>query len=185
MEKIDLRKELKYLYAPSAKKVEVVDVPAFNFAMLDGQLEAGQPPAESPVFQEALTALYGISYTLKFTSKLRKVDPIDYAVMALEGLWWVDSGEFDFNSREPWKWTLLMMQPDHITPEMFQDALEQVTKKRPNPALSRMRLERFAEGTCMQIMHLGPCSEETHPIGQMNDCSRSNGYALCGKHRQI
>lgn len=185
MEKIDLRKELKYLYAPSAKKVEVVDVPAFNFAMLDGQLEAGQPPAESPVFQEALTALYGISYTLKFTSKLRKVDPIDYAVMALEGLWWVDSGEFDFNSREPWKWTLLMMQPDHITPEMFQDALEQVTKKRPNPALSRMRLERFAEGTCMQIMHLGPYSEETHTIEKMNDFARSNGYTLCGKHHEI
>ncbi|NMC80465.1 MAG: hypothetical protein GYA59_13980 [Chloroflexi bacterium] len=185
MEKIDLRKELKYLYAPSAKKVEVVDVPAFNFAMLDGQLEAGQPPAESPVFQEALTALYGISYTLKFTSKLRKVDPIDYAVMALEGLWWVDSGEFDFNSREPWKWTLLMMQPDHITPEMFQDALEQVTKKRPNPALSRMRLESFAEGTCMQIMHLGPYSEETHTIEKMNAFARSNGYTLCGKHHEI
>ncbi len=185
MGKIDLRKELKYLYAPSAKKVEVVDVPAFNFAMLDGQLEAGQPPAESPVFQEALTALYGISYTLKFTSKLRKVDPIDYAVMALEGLWWVDSGEFDFNSREPWKWTLMMLQPDHITPEMFQDALEQVARKRPSPALLRMRLERFAEGTCMQIMHLGPYSEETHTLEKMNDFVRSNGYTLCGKHHEI
>lgn len=41
MEKLDLRKELKHLYAPSAKKVQVVDVPAFQFAMV--QLRQKRP----------------------------------------------------------------------------------------------------------------------------------------------
>ena len=33
MEKLDLRKQYKHLYQPSAKKVAVVDVPAFKFTM--------------------------------------------------------------------------------------------------------------------------------------------------------
>ena len=36
MEKLDLRKQYKYLYNPSARKVEVVDVPPLQFAMIDG-----------------------------------------------------------------------------------------------------------------------------------------------------
>lgn len=75
MEKLDLRKELKYLYAPSAKKVEVVDVPELQFAMIDGHIEPGQMPGTSGAFQEAVGALYGVSYTLKFMSKLRQKRP--------------------------------------------------------------------------------------------------------------
>src|SRR5215203_322303 len=35
--KVDLRKELKHLYNPSAKEVSVVDVPEMNFLMVDGE----------------------------------------------------------------------------------------------------------------------------------------------------
>ncbi len=95
MKKIDLRKELKYLYAPSAKRVEIVDVPRFKFVMVDGKIEPGKAPGTSQEFQDAVGALYGVSYTLKFMSKLRERNPIDYTVMALEGLWWTDTGEFE------------------------------------------------------------------------------------------
>ena len=37
MKKIDLKKELKYLYLPSAEEVVQVDVPAFQFLMIDGE----------------------------------------------------------------------------------------------------------------------------------------------------
>ena len=90
MTKLDLRKQFKPLYQPSAKKVEVVDVPPLKFAMLDGEIEPGASPGTSPAFQQAVEALYGISYTLKFNSKLRSENPLDYTVMVLEGLWWVD-----------------------------------------------------------------------------------------------
>jgi len=53
-------------------------------------------PGTSPGFAEAMQALYGVSYTLKFMVKQRKNDPVDYPVMALEGLWWVEGKDFVF-----------------------------------------------------------------------------------------
>ena len=87
-----VRKQWKHLYAPSTRKVELVAVPEFKFVMIDGRIEPGEAPGTSPGFGEAMAALYGAAYTLKFMSKLRKEDPIDYPVMALEGLWWVEEG---------------------------------------------------------------------------------------------
>ena len=80
--KLDLKKQLKHLYIPSAKAPVLVDVPEMQFAMVDGRIEAGHMPGESPGFAGAIGALFGISYTLKFVSKKRPVDPIDYTVMA-------------------------------------------------------------------------------------------------------
>lgn len=111
IKKLDPRKELKHLYAPFSKQVEILRVPKFRFVITDGQIEPGETPGTSPAFHDALEALYGISYTLKFMSKLRERNPVDYTVMALEGLWWVDSGEFDFDVAEPWKWSLMIMHP--------------------------------------------------------------------------
>jgi len=185
MDKLDLRKQLKYLYAPSARQVELVEVPELQFAMLDGTIPAGASPESSTDFQQAMGALYGVTYTLKFTSKLRPVDPIDYTIMPLQGLWWTDSGGFDFQKAEPWHFTVLILQPDHVTAEMFQEALQQLEKKRPNPALSRLRLERFREGLSMQIMHIGPYADEPQTIAKMHAFAQEHGYRLRGKHHEI
>jgi len=190
MTKLDLRKELKYLYAPSAKQVTVVQVPRFQFAMIDGQIEAGQGPSTSASFQEALQALYGISYTLKFTAKLRKENPVDYPVMALEGLWWIEAGEFDINEKDNWLYTLMMLQPDFITSEMFEAAREQVRKKRgESAALTKMSYAPFEEGLCVQVMHIGPYADEPATVERMKAFARENGYrdlvSLGGKHHEI
>src|SRR5512139_3587013 len=155
MEKLDLRKQYKDLYQPSANQVSIVKVPSLKFAMVDGAIEPGCTPGTSPAFHQAMEALYGISYTLKFMSKLRQEDPVDYTVMALEALWWTETGEYDLTQPAGWQWTALMMQPDHITTEMFIEALAQVRKKKPNPALDKLRFESFTEGLCIQIMHIG------------------------------
>ena len=47
MKRVDLKKELKRLYRPSAKEVLKVDVPAFQFLMIDGE---GDPKDESKHF---------------------------------------------------------------------------------------------------------------------------------------
>jgi hypothetical protein len=185
VEKLDLRKQYKYLYQPSARAVEVVDVPLLRFAMIDGQIEAGHAPGSSPAFQQAMEALYGISYTLKFASKLRQVDPIDYQVMALEGLWWVEGGQFDITRPDNWSWTSMIMQPEHISPEMFHDALEQLRKKKPGPGLEKLRFESFHEGLCLQTMHIGPYSEEPATLTKMETFARENGYRLRGLHHEI
>jgi hypothetical protein len=183
--KLDLKKTYRHLYLPSAKKVSVVDVPAFQFVMVNGRLEPGETPETSDAFRQAMQALYGLAYTLKFSSKLRDEDPIDYTVMALEGLWWVESGRFDLQPEQPWYWTMMIMQPDHIDRAMYEAALAQVRQKQDNPALAKARFERFEEGLAMQIMHIGPYADEPRTLGKMAAFADEIGYTYRGKHHEI
>lgn len=185
MDKLDLRKQYSYLYKPSAKKVEVVDVPTLKFAVIDGEIEPGQSPGSSPAFQQAMEILYGISYTLKFMSKQRKENPIDYSVMALEALWWVEKGEFNISRPDNWCWKAMIMQPEHLSEAMYQQALEQLRKKKPELDLSGLRFETFQEGLSMQIMHIGPYASEPETIARMEAFARQNDYHYRGKHHEI
>jgi len=183
--KLDLRKELKDLYAPSSRTIDIVDVPEFQYAMVDGLLEAGQKPESSTAFQDAMHALYGISFTLKFMSKLRKSKPIDYAVMALEGIWWTDAQGFDFDASKPWHFTVMIMQPPHINRGMYEEALQQLLEKKDNPALSGLRLENFREGLCIQTMHIGPYDREPATVARMKCFAAENQLLLRGRHHEI
>jgi hypothetical protein len=182
--KLDLRRQWKHLYTPSARQAALVEVPSFNFIMIDGQIEPGTTPGNSPAYAQALQALYGAAYTLKFMSKRRGKNPIDYSVMALEGLWWAD-GDFDLRRPDNWHWTMMLMQPDHITEAMFATALTQLRAKRDNPAIDRLRLECFEEGLCVQIMHVGPYADEPVTLDRLHAFAWDGGYALRGKHHEI
>lgn len=186
MKKIDLKTDLKFLYSPSAKTAQLVEVPCFPFIMIDGQIEAGQEPGNSADFQESMQALYGAAYTLKFMLKMRKTDPIDYPVMALEGLWWVYSGEFDLRRKDNWAFSLMILQPDVITPELFMEGLEQLRRKKGDrPGFARLHLEPFAEGLCVQSLHVGPYATEPATLQKMEEFAAENGYQLTGKHHEI
>ncbi len=191
MKILDLKKEFKHLYQPSAKKIETVQVPNLQFAMVDGAIEKGQAPGTSPGFQEAIQALYGLSYTLKFTLKKRKTNAIDYPVMALEGLLWLTEGDvFDINIKDNWSYTLMIMQPDVITKELFEEAREQVRKKKgDSEMLSKARLAHFEEGLCVQVMHIGPYAAEPATIERMKEFMKENGLrdnvGPNGKHHEI
>ena len=184
--KLDLRKQYKELYLPSAKEVVWVDVPELLFVALDGTVDAGVRPGDSEAFREAMGAVYGVGYGLKFMSKLRSEDPIDFTVMAVEGLWSTESGAgFEFDWREPSLYTLLLMQPDHITAEMFEQAVTDSRAKRPNPALDRIRLERWREGPSVQIMHIGPYADEPATLARMDAFAEEHGHRFHGRHHEI
>ena len=190
MKTLDPKKDLRYLYAPSAKKVEIVNVPRLQFAMMDGAIEKGYEPGNSPSFRKATQALYGISYTLKFMLKKRKANPIDYPVMALEGLWWVEDGVFDITIKDNWFYTLMILQPDVITKDIFGEGLAEVRRKRgDSPALSELRLANFEEGPCVQVMHIGPYATEPDTVERMRTFAQENGYrdlvGSGGKHHEI
>jgi hypothetical protein len=177
MKTLELKKEFKYLYAPSAKKVEIVKVPKLQFVMIDGRIEKGYEPGNSPSFAEATQALYSISYTLKFMFKKREIDPIDYPVMPLEGLWGLEDTSLDVGKKDNWTFTLMILQPDIITKKVFAEGLEQVRKKKgDSPALSKLRLANFKEGTCVQVMHIGPYPTEPATIERMRAFALENGY---------
>lgn len=190
MKKLDLKKDLKAYYAPSAKEPVILHVPCFQFAMVDGAIEKGQRPGDSSSFKEAVGALYGVSYTLKFMLKKRPVEPVDYPVMALEGLWWLEDGVFDITVADNWLWRLMILQPEVITHDLFAEAVAQVRRKRgDSPALSRLRLADFEEGPCVQIMHIGPYATEPATIQRMREYAAAHGYrdrvGPEGKHHEI
>jgi hypothetical protein len=179
--KVDLKKELKHLYGPSAKEVSTVDVPPMSFLMIDGQGD----PNTSKEYAEALEALYAVSYAIKF--KVKRSEGIDYGVMPLEGLWWADDmREFSVEDKGAWKWTAMIMQPeDYVTVELFEEAKGEVEKKKDLPALPRMRSEAFREGLSAQIMHLGPFSEEGPTIERIHSSIEELGGEPRGKHHEI
>ena len=190
MKILALKKQFKSLYQPSAKKIETMQVPNLQFAMIDGAIEKGSEPGKSLTFAEATQAMYSMAYTLKFMLKKRKTNAIDYPVMALEGLWWVEDGMFDITVKDNWFYTLMILQPDVITKDVFAEGLEQIRKKKgDSPALSKLRLANFEEGLCVQIMHIGPYATEPATIDRMRKFMRENGLkdnvGPNGKHHEI
>jgi hypothetical protein len=180
MKKIDLRKDLKHLYQPSTSEVELVRVPKFNYLMVDGEGD----PNNSQSFQEAVQALYTVAYTLKFM--IKKVKSVDYPVMALDGLWWMDDmTQFSMENRGAWRWTLMILQPAVVTKSLFVKALNQAKEKKGFAALSKIRLEPYTEGLSVQIMHVGPYAEEASTIQKLHAVARERGCELRGKHHEI
>ena len=177
--KIDLVKEMKPLYKPSAKAPSIVDVPAMNFLMLDGK---GDPNGAG--FQEACSVLYGMAYTLKFM--LKKAGRTDFKVMPLEGLWWM-KGTRNFNAsrRDDWLWRLMIAQPDMVTAGDFKEALAQLREKKDPPGLEKAKLKSFTEGKAVQIMYIGPYSGEGPTIEMLHAFAGENGFKLSGKHHEI
>jgi len=181
MSKIDFKKELKHLYRPSSKEFVVVDVPPMKFLMIDGHGD----PNTAQEYQDAVEALYAVSYKLKFTSK--KELGKDYVVPPLEGLWWAEDMEAFTAARDKsaWDWTMMIMQPEWITQGMVEEAVKQVEKK-GLPALSKLRLETYHEGLAVQILHIGSYDDEGPTIAKMHqEFMPENGYEPVGKHHEI
>ena len=181
MTKIDYKKELKSLFKPSTKIVEIVDVPQMNFLMIDGEGD----PNTSAEYQDNVEALYSLAYALKFMVKRGDL-AIDYAVLPLEGLWWVDDmSQFSIEKKDDWKWTMMIMQPDVVTPRLFYEAFDQVKKKKDSAGLQKIRFESFSEGKAAQIMHIGPFTEEGPTIEKVHAFIREQGGERRGKHHEI
>jgi hypothetical protein len=178
---LDFKRQLKHLYQPSPKEFVVVDVPPMQFLMIDGHGD----PNTAQEYQDALEALYAVAYTLKFASK--KVLEMDYVVPPPEGLWWAeDMDVFTASSdKGTWDWTMMIMQPEWVTQEMFEEAVAQVGKKKNPPALPRLRLEMYDEGLAVQIMHIGSYDAEGPTIARMHAFIAEYGYEPAGKHHEI
>ncbi|HQU15917.1 MAG: GyrI-like domain-containing protein [Gammaproteobacteria bacterium] len=180
MSKIDLKKELKHLYQPSAKEVVQVDVPTLRFLMINGEGD----PNTSEQHTQAVEALFTVSYTVKFMVK-KGPTATDYAVMPLEGLWWADDmSTFVANDKSKWKWTMMIMQPNFVELEVLHAAIAEVKKKKVLPAINVVRIENLTEGLCAQVLHIGPFSEEGATIQKVH-AFISAGSSLAGKHHEI
>jgi hypothetical protein len=179
--KVDFKKELKKLYNPKAGVFSLIKVPKLQYLMVDGQGD----PNKVVEYQEAVQALFSVSYTLKFHSK--KELGKDYVVPPLEGLWWSDSFE-DFRSRrkDRWSWTMMIMVPDWLGKKEFKEAVSTVRSKKPDIKVERLRLESLNEGLSVQIMHIGSYDDETPTLLKLHDqWLPANGLKETLKHHEI
>lgn len=182
MANLDLKKTLKHLYAPSAKSVSVVDVPPMNYLLIDG---TGSPKSQS--YTDAVEALYPLAYGIRALSK--SAGDV-YTVMPLEGLWSYEGQEketFKLSEadKDTFVWTLMILQPDHITPEMVEEARAIVRKKKAPIALDDVRFECYHEGESVQILHIGSYDDEGENVAKLHQHIKANGWKLGKKHHEI
>jgi hypothetical protein len=164
-EKIDFKKTLRALYAPTAKDFVLVEVPKMQFVKVDGEGD----PNKAADYQKGLNWVYSVSYGLKFASKAELGR--DYAVMPLEALWWADDmGDFVAGKKDSWRWTQMIMTPDFITHDMYDAAIERAKKKLGEPPDS-LRFEAHDEGLAVQILHVGSYDDEAPTIRRLHEKS--------------
>ncbi|MFD1049868.1 GyrI-like domain-containing protein, partial [Kibdelosporangium lantanae] len=178
-DKYDIKKAHKALYAPSAKDFTVVDVPELQYIAVDGEGD----PNTSEAYVNAVEALYGVAYAVKFASKETR----DFVVGPLEGLWRADDpAAFVARDKGSWRWTMMISQPGWVTEDMVRTAVEGAARKKPNPALGKVRLLTLVEGTCVQILHVGSYDAETPILDRLhNHYMPENGLTFNGDHHEI
>ena len=175
MKTVDLRKQHGGLYRAGSKGPELVEVPDLAFLSVDGRIERGAAPGTSAAFQAAVQALYGAAYTLKFTFKKRKTSAVDWPVMPLEAIWWVEDGRFDIGQPDDWSWRAMILQPEVVDAGALEEAVAQLRKKRPSAALEELRLLRYQEGSCVQMLHVGPYATEPATVERMRAFAAEHG----------
>jgi hypothetical protein len=181
MEKYDVKKARKDLYAPSAKDFSVVDVPELRYLAVDGHGD----PNTAPAYTEAVEALYGTAYGLKFDSK-RNLDR-DFTVGPLEGLWRADDpAVFLTRAKSEWDWTMIVSLPEWITDAQVEAAVANAAEKKDNPALAKLRVLALAEGLSVQILHIGPYDDEAPTLDRLHRAYMpEHGLAFNGDHHEV
>ena len=127
--------------------------------------------------EKAAAAMDGMRRELHAMSK-KELDR-DYVVPPLEGLWWAeDMASFTtVRDKSAWDWTMMIMTPEWVGPEMVDRAVREVEEKKGLPGLSKLRLEAYDEGLAVQIMHIGPYEAEGPVLAQMHqEWMPENGY---------
>jgi hypothetical protein len=180
-DKVDLKKELD-AYAAKRGQFRVLDVPPMRYLMIDGHGD----PNTAPAYAESLEALYPLAYALKFASK-RELGR-DYVVMPLEGLWTAENMDAFTTARDKsrWDWTMMIMTPDWIGPDLLEDAREKLTAKGAPVRLDDIRLESLTEGTCVQTLHVGSFDDEAPVLATMHhEFIPAQRLRMTGAHHEI
>lgn len=172
MNKIDYKKTNKDLYQP--KKPCLIEVPAMNYAVVEGYGD----PNHSPDFQEAISLLYSLSYTIKM-DKEKPPGYFDFIVPPLEGLWWLADEDFDglcIKDKNNFQWLLMIRMPEFVDMSIFDSSKEKLKVKKPNLSIEKLHFRTIEEGLCVQTIHKGSFDLEDQTILEMKDFIKQLGY---------
>jgi hypothetical protein len=170
----DFKKEFKEFYMPK-NKPQIVDVPKANYIAVRG---TGDPNEEGGAYQQAISILYAVAYTLKMSYKTDyKIEGFfEYVVPPLEGFWWQNGIDgVNYCDKSSFHWISVIRLPDFVAEKDFQWAVQTATKKKKLDCSSAEFLT-IDEGLCVQIMHLGAFDDEPKTVALMDTYLRENGF---------
>ena len=170
----DFKKEFKEFYMPKNKPA-IVTVPKTNYIAVRGK---GNPNEEGGAYQQAISVLYAVAYTLKMSYKTDyKIEGFfEYVVPPLEGFWWQeDVCGVDYSKKNTFNWISVIRLPDFVTKDDFNWAVETATKKKKLDC-SVAEFLTIEEGLCVQIMHVGPFDDEPKSVAILDAYLKENGY---------
>ncbi len=178
--KVDLKRDRKAQYSARAGKLTLVTVGATRMLAIDGRGH----PMEGTGYADAIGALYGVAYGLKFARKRAKQLP-DFAMMPLECLWWVAGGKpmTAKTKLKDWRWTLLMAVPGFITAKALTAMQHQVAEG--TPLAAKIELRTLNEGKCGQMLHVGPYEKLGEGYAALFAAVKEQGLKLRGLHHEI
>lgn len=170
----DFKKEYKEFYMPK-NKPQIVDIPKANYIAVRGK---GDPNEEGGAYQQAISVLYAVAYTLKMSYKTDyKIEGFfEYVVPPLEGFWWQDDIDgIDYTNKSSFNWISVIRLPDFITQKDFEWAVETATKKKMLDC-SSAEFMTIDEGLCIQTMHFGSFDDELATVALMDEYLDKNRY---------
>lgn len=170
----DFKKEYKEFYMPK-NKPEIVTVPKANYIAVRGK---GNPNEIDGAYQQAISILYAVAYTLKMSYKTEhKIEGFfEYVVPPLEGFWWQDNVDgIDYADKAAFNWISVIRLPEFITQKDFEWAVETASEKKKLDCSSAEFLT-VDEGLCVQIMHIGAFDDEPQTVALMDEYIAQNGY---------
>lgn len=169
----DFKKEYKEFYLPK-NLPEIVDVPDMNYVAVRG---TGNPNEEGGAYQQAISVLYAVSYTLKMSYKgNHKIEGFfEYVVPPLEGFWWQDGVVgVDYTDKSAFNWISVIRLPDFVTGPDFEWAVAEAERKKKIDC-SMAELLTLREGLCVQMMHIGSYDSEPESVARMDRYLLENG----------
>ncbi len=170
----DFKKEYKELYQPKSKP-QIVEVPPMNYIAVRG---TGDPNEDDGAYQQAISVLYAVAYTLKMSYKTdyKIAGFFEYVVPPLEGFWWQDDVDgVNYADKSGFHWISVIRLPDFVTKSDFDWAVETAAKKKKLDCSSAKFLT-IEEGLCVQMMHVGSYDDEPASVALMDDYLTENGY---------
>lgn len=171
----DFKKEYKEFYMPK-NNPEIITVPPANYIAVRG---VGDPNEPDGAYQQAISVLYAVAYTLKMSYKTdhRIEGFFEYVVPPLEGFWWQENTDgIDYADKSAFRWVSVIRLPDFITPDDFAWSVQTAEKKKKLDC-SKAELLTIDEGLCVQIMHHGAFDDEPATVALMDAFLAENGYA--------
>lgn len=78
----------------------------------------------------------------------------------------------------------MIMQLEFVSSDMIAEALAEVKKKKKPATSYHLRFDAFVEGSCAQILHVGPFSEEGPTVEKVHHFIETIGQRQ-GKHHEI